>query len=245
MRLALERPVAVGARNTNGRRRARPARRVREGGFSLIELMVVVVIIALVAVLAIPSMTVAGQDRHAYQDAGAIMQIFREARTRAVARGGAELVVMSANGQTDRGTFSLYEAVATNAGGIGTARTPISSCKSPTVWLPLSTQNQGLVLIDGVNLNGGQAEVQADIETQMSYYGDPTNSSATTFTVGYVCYTPLGHSYVNVAAGATPLFDGLLPTITPLVLRVTRQGAGNMRDVVVPPNGMARLFSHT
>jgi Tfp pilus assembly protein FimT len=207
--------------------------------------MVVVVIIAIIAVLAIPTMSISLYDRHAYQDAGAIMQLFREARTRAVARGGAELIAMGASGQADRGTFTLYEAVAQNAGGQGLFRTPVSSCKSPTSWLPLSAQNQNLVIIDGVNLNGLQAEVTADIETQMSFFADPTNSAATIFTVGYLCYTPLGHSYVNLGAGATPLFDGQLPTISPLVMEVTRQGGGNKRDVLVPPNGMARLFSHT
>lgn len=207
--------------------------------------MVVVVIIALIAVLAIPTMTVGTFDWHAYQDAGAIMQLFREARTRAVARGGAELIVMGANGQADCGTFMLWEAVSQNAGGQGLFRTPVSSCKNPTNWLPLNTQNQNLVLIDGVNLNGSQAEVTADIQTQMSFYADPVNSTATTFNVGYLCYTPLGHSYVNLGAGAAPLFDGQLPTITPLVMKVSRQGGGTLRNVLVPPNGMARLFSQT
>jgi type IV fimbrial biogenesis protein FimT len=212
-----------------------------QGGFTLIELMVVIIIIAIIAVLAIPTMNIARYDRHAYQDAGAIMQLFREARTRAVARGGAELIAMSANGTSDRGTFALWEAVAQNAGGQGLNRTPISSCKAPTTWV---LADPSALLVDSVNLNGAQTEIEADIETQMFSYSDPTNNAATSFTAGFICYTPLGHSYLNLG-GSTPLFDGQLPTISPLVMRVTRQGGGNMRDVVVPPNGMARLFSHT
>ncbi len=223
---------------------AKAARRVAgQRGFSLIELMVVVVIISIIAVLAIPSMQVSQYDRHAYQDAGAIMQLFREARTRAVARGGAELVTMTANGTADRGTFMLYEAVSANAGGLGLNRTPVSSCKSPTSWASLLFPN--VLLVDGVNLNGSQAETDADIETAMTFYSDPANGAATTFTSGYICYTPLGLSYANLPAGATPVFDGLLPTISPIVLSVTRQGGGNTRSVLLPPNGMARLFSHT
>jgi type II secretory pathway pseudopilin PulG len=209
------------------------------------ELMVVVVVISIISLLAIPTLVMNGRDRHAYQDAGAIMQLFREARTRAVARGGAELIAMSSNGAADRGTFVLWEAVAPNPGGGGLNRTPVSSCKAPTVWPPLGAGNPNLVLIDGVNLNVSELEVEADIETQMLFFNNPTDPSPTAFTTGFLCYTPLGHSYLNLGTGAVPLFDGQLPTISPLIMRVTRQAGANQRDVVVPPNGMARLFSHT
>jgi hypothetical protein len=206
--------------------------------------MVVVMIIAIIAMLAVPSVAVAQWDRATYTDAGSIMQIFREARMRAVARGGAEVVSLSAS-TADRGTFVLYEAVSANANGQGLARTPVSSCKAPTNWLPLSAANPNLVQVDSVNLNGGQDEANANIQTAMAYYQDPTTSTATSFNAGYICYTPLGQSYVNLGSGSSPLFDGKLPTITPIVLSLTRNGGGNTRAVLLPPNGMARLFSHT
>ncbi|MGH7295342.1 MAG: hypothetical protein ACRELB_10430, partial [Polyangiaceae bacterium] len=166
------------------------------------------------------------------------------------------LVSMSANGSTDRGTFTMYEAISANVGG-GNAGTPVSSCKSPTVWLPLPTVanptahvapaagGNGVSLIDGVDLNLPGVETSADIETQLMIYESPTVSAAATFTAGYICYTPLGHTYVTWGSSSTPVFDGVLPTVSAIEARVSRAQGGTLRSVLIPPNGMARLFSHT
>lgn len=205
--------------------------------------MVVVIIIGIMAALAVPSMRLTTFDRHAYDDAGAIMQLFRSARTRAIARGGAELITMTSDTTADRGTFQMWEAVTANAPVAGLTKgnnaTPVSSCKSPTNWSSLVSTNTSVLFIDGVNLNGAP-EADADIETTLNFYGPTATTSPK---AAYVCYTPLGHLFVNTAA----VFDTLLPNLNPFEVVVQRLGVGGSatkRSVLVPPNGMARVFSH-
>jgi type II secretory pathway pseudopilin PulG len=209
--------------------------------------MVVIVIIGVLAVAAAPSMRLSTYERHAYNDAGAIMQLFRDAHARAVAHSVPVLVSMSANLTADRGTFGTY--IASNPVTAGS----VVSCKG-FAWAPVAANVAAgtIAQIDTVNLNGpaGTAEVDANIQTALTYYNTPT---ATAFTNGtaYMCFTPLGHSYIALPTAGTPLFIGsMVANVYPLVAVVTRgvgltSGAGALnRSVVLLPNGSARVFSH-
>ncbi len=88
----------------------------------------------------------------------------------------------------------------------------------------------------------------------MSIFLNPTTSTQTSLNGAFICYSPLGRSYVVPGTVLTSTatssgFDGVLPSVGVIELDVSRHvggvPVGNIRSVLLPPNGMARLFSHT
>jgi prepilin-type N-terminal cleavage/methylation domain-containing protein len=220
--------------------------------FTLLELLIVVIIVGIVAALAVPSMSLASFERDAYNDAGGIMQLFRSARTRAIARGGAVMVAILP-GASGRGQFLMFEATMVDPTGTTGNQYPVASCRYPTTW-PIATMTP----IDGIDLNGNLEQL-ATITAQPYVYKPAPATGMAAFSEGYVCYTPLGRSYLFIgpggsagpvftttvgAAGPNPNTNTWTPSLSPIEIQVTRTNGTTIRSVLVPPNGMARLFSH-
>ena len=215
----------------------------------------VVMIVSIMAALAIPLMGKARLDRHVYDDAGYILQGLRTARTRAVSRGAATMVRLTANGTTNRGRIEMYEAVTQNIvapaapGGPSTItndannRTPFGSCTA-AVWTGATVAALGNVatggnalFVDGYDMNNA-IEATANIQTQLS---SVTSSGAVTPNTVSICFSPLGRTYVDDTSTLDPVFLGK-PSLIALRIKVSR-GEGIERRVVVPPSGMARMRS--
>jgi prepilin-type N-terminal cleavage/methylation domain-containing protein len=228
--------------------------------FTLIELMVVVILISILTVLAMPTMGEARFSAHTLDDATKIAELYREARTRAMARGAA-MMVQGASANTygsfqaspsinngGLGVFLLYEAQVPGGVVAGSPTvplpggSPINTCGMPTTnWASITSPANALTsLIDEVNLNT-TIELQADIWSTLA---DP---SATIPTAQSLCYTPLGRTYYQ--AVANPVFTpgvNLLHGV--LQIAVQRSGIGGpvvgiTRTVVVPDSGSTRIIS--
>ena len=161
---------------------------------------------------------------------------------------------MVTTGNYPNGGFFTYEAVAWNPGSTTVSQTPVATCKYPTTWPTASLHADRQLL----HRNGPRdsADVLAGVMAQpVRVHRGLRRPGGATFTEGYVCYTPLGRSYVTISptvAGArlaghcraSPVFTGL-SSVSAIEIRVTRTDGATIRSVLVPNNGMARVFSHT
>ena len=191
-------------------------------GFTLMELITVVTIIAVFAALAIPTVVVQLRDRRVQEAARRIGSVYREARLRALGRGSAVLVRFNA------GVMTVHEARVGGPGGgnADCADLPVSSCLN-TNWSAAAAQR----VVDG--------------------YRPPTSGELSDLTVAItdsldaavpnldICFTPMGRGFSrreNTNGPFAPLGDAFVAT-------VSRAGLTRTRQVVLMPNGTARLFT--
>jgi type II secretory pathway pseudopilin PulG len=209
------------------------------------ELMVVVIIVAVLSALAIPAMVQAVADRRAYNDAAWVMQLFRQARFRAIGRGTAVAVMLTSAPGTDRGTLQMYEAVTNDPGAAASAseRYPLSSCINADWTAPPAVGNK--LLVDGIDLNGAidsQASYLVDIQSTIhAHYIDAAGTDTNAVVgIAWLCFTPTGRVYFSTGA-ANPNFNNGV-TFVDLRVQINRP-VGVKRFVLVSPTGLARLLS--
>ena len=192
-------------------RRALQRRRARRAssGFTLIELMVVVMLVALLAALAVPSFSVARNDRAAFDYARQYQQILVQGRSRAAGTGSAHLALLTPGGGTGRGAIRLYAALdgTTTAGP-----NPVASCKfDATQWNdaapePTDYRKDRIIgatnrarFIDFADLN--RPGINDDMDLRARLWLNGVERAATDAIA--ICITPAGITYVG--AGADPV----------------------------------------
>jgi len=196
----------------------RSSYRATARGFTLVELMVVVLIITILAVIAIPGISRQLANREARKTADAIGLLYRKARLRAMARGSAVLVRYTKS----TASYEVREAIQGTADACN--QLPVSSC-STTDWTASSTTNQLLETLDV----GTNADITVTMDTTTPLAADVASLD--------LCFTPLGRAF----SGPTGAVGSLLAMTGAPRAQVDLAGGGLKRQVVIPPNGVARV----
>jgi prepilin-type N-terminal cleavage/methylation domain-containing protein len=187
--------------------------------FTLVELVVVVLIITVFAALAVPTVVIQMRDRRIQESARQIAIVYRQARLRAMGRGAAVLVRFNGT------NFNVLEARQGTAAG-ACENLPMSNCLDRR-WVADTDLSRPV---------DGHIEATA---------GDMPDVAINMFDAGggpvpelEVCFTPMGRAFsredINDTVPLQPMTEAYLA-------KVSRTGVTRTREVVLMPNGTARL----
>jgi len=209
--------------------------------------MVVIVLISLLALIAAPSMSVARNDKIAWDYARQYQTLVHAARARAAGRGAAQLILFGPGG--GRGWARVYEALdGTLPADAGP--NPVSSCKQAAQWTAAATDPPVLNdskarFVDWVDLNGTGVVVDMDLKSRFLL-----NNAA--IGVMAICVTPAGVTYVggdpSSAVNAIAKMQVATPFNDVAEIEVTRHNAGGAvvgltRRIIIAGSSAPRLKS--
>jgi prepilin-type N-terminal cleavage/methylation domain-containing protein len=192
------------------------------------ELLAALAIIGIFAAAASPVFVRLMRDNRVSSAATNFADLFRTARARALGRGSAVMVRWEAahdqpTAANPAGLLTVREAIVGT--GVGCAPMPSPNCLG-TTWTEASTNSKFVMSFDSRT-----RQYQPNAAT----FYDPAGAAQDTVEI---CFTPRGRTFVRYSKTGT--FDALagVPRI-----EVRNTATSFTRQVVLPPNGMARVVT--